>query len=173
MKQFSIIVAADEQGGIGRDGGLPWQLPADLRHFRTITTASAPDQQNAVIMGRKTWESIPERFRPLPDRLNVVLTRRNDYDLPANVLQCDGLRKALSCLSRQEGVDRVFVIGGSRVYDQAITLPQCRRIYLTRVHDTFDCDTYFPPIPSSFQLTDSPAEISESGTTISFHIFNR
>ena len=75
MKPFSIVVAIDRAGGIGREGKLPWNLPADMARFKEITQGEGG---NAVIMGRKTWDSIPEKFQPLPGRLNVVLTRRQD-----------------------------------------------------------------------------------------------
>lgn len=77
-KSLSVIVATTSRGGIGKDGALPWTLPEDMAHFKKVTTALPPgvvDRSNAVIMGRKTWESIPEKFRPLPGRINVVLTK--------------------------------------------------------------------------------------------------
>ncbi|MDE2222506.1 MAG: dihydrofolate reductase, partial [Candidatus Omnitrophica bacterium] len=73
MKNFSIVVAFDSTYGIGKDGRLPWRLAADLKRFKEITMEDGAARPNAVIMGRKTWESIPDRFRPLPGRVNVIL----------------------------------------------------------------------------------------------------
>ena len=78
MKPFSIVVAIDSQHGIGKNNDLPWHLPADLKHFKFITTNSAVGKRNVVVMGRKTWDSIPEKFRPLPNRTNVVLSKSAD-----------------------------------------------------------------------------------------------
>ena len=78
LHRFSVIVAATSSYGIGKDGGIPWRLPGDMKHFKAITNSCAPMKQNAVIMGRVTWESIPSKFRPLPGRMNVVLSRNPD-----------------------------------------------------------------------------------------------
>ncbi|MEC9071661.1 MAG: dihydrofolate reductase, partial [Myxococcota bacterium] len=83
MRSFAIVVAADEGWGIGKDGDLAWHLPGDMRWFREITTGKRTDDVlNTVIMGRKTWDSIPPRFRPLPDRHNVVVSRNRNLVLP-------------------------------------------------------------------------------------------
>lgn len=140
MREFEIVVAADEEGGIGRDGALPWSLPGDLALFRKLTTG---DGGNTVIMGRHTWESIPERFRPLPGRRNVVLSRRGVRGLPDGVLQADSLERGLE---QADPAGEVFVIGGGAVYREALALPACRRVHLTRVEGYFDCDTFFPAI---------------------------
>ena len=82
MIKFSLVVAMDEERGIGKQGTLAWRLPADLKHFKEITTeVKDMKKQNAVIMGRKTWESLPEKFRPLPQRLNIVVTTQPNYVL--------------------------------------------------------------------------------------------
>jgi len=80
-------VAFDSQYGMGKNGQLPWVIPQDLKHFKEISTAVInPANKNAVIMGRKTWESLPEKFRPLPGRVNVVLSKEGKLDLPSGVL---------------------------------------------------------------------------------------
>ena len=111
MRPFSIIVAFDSQYGIGKNGLLPWKLPLDLKHFKEITTAVAnPARTNAVIMGRKTWESLPQKFCPLPGRVNVVLSKEGKLSLPSEVFCSQSLEDALSRLS-SSNIENVFVIG--------------------------------------------------------------
>ncbi len=173
-KGFSIIVACDEQGGIGKGGALPWHIPSDLKHFKEVTTAPYGAAQNVVMMGRKTWESIPEKFRPLPLRLNVVITSQDNYALPAGVVQVDSLESGLNafCNTAREDVGAVFVVGGAQVYAEAIKHPLCERIYLTRVYGTFRCDVFFPEIPARFtKMTHSPKQ-KENEKMFSFSIIS-
>lgn len=150
---FSIIVAMDEKRGIGKNGDLPWRLPEDLKHFKNITIATDHSEcNNVVIMGRKTWDSLPLSFRPLPDRLNIVLSRNPDYDLN-DAIVCDHLDKALSlCENKtQEGiVDQVFVIGGGVLFEQAVQDSRCEKLFVTEINADFACDTFFPMIPLDF-----------------------
>ena len=172
MKNFSIIVALDEARGIGKAGILPWHLPADLRHFKEITTASRGGCLNAVIMGRKTWESIPGKFRPLPGRLNIVITSQTAYTFPQGVLRASSLENALEmlCVKEDVAVGDVFVIGGAQVFAEAIRHPLCERIYLTRIYGRFDCDVFFPEIPKKFLEADSSRKHQENEKIFSFII---
>ncbi len=119
---------------IGAGNRLPWRLPDDMRRFREITMGKP------VLMGRKTYESIPERFRPLPGRTNIVLTRQKDYDAPGCIV-VHSLPQALSTASENE---ELMVIGGALLYEQL--LPQADRIYLTQVDGEFEGDVYFPKL---------------------------
>lgn len=167
---LTLIVAATSKNlGIGKNGGLPWRLKAEMQYFARVTTrlptqyASAPkgEVQNAVIMGRKTWESIPKKFRPLRERLNVVLSSQVEGEgtkLVEGAIWMKSLEHALGTLEglradgkgeAQEGVPRIaraFVIGGAGVYKSALELPNsvADRVLLTKVHCDFDCDTFFP-----------------------------
>lgn len=147
-RPFAIVVAADEELGIGRDGDLPWHLPGDLAYFADLTRTAPEGRRNAVIMGRKTWESIPERFRPLAGRLNVVVTRAADYDLPGGARRAGGLESALVDLPPQTAA--VFVVGGSQIYALAIEHERCAEVYLTRVSGHHGCDVFFPPFEHRF-----------------------
>lgn len=143
---FAIIVAVDADFGIGKNGILPWQLPEDLKHFKTITATAAPNKKNAVIMGRKTWESLPAQFRPLPGRINLVLSRQTDLKLPEGVLLVENLESALKQLraSSDNLINKIFVIGGEQIFRQAAVHPACRKMYLTHISKSFDCDCFFP-----------------------------
>lgn len=147
---FSIIAAADEKNGIGIKGKLPWRLFKDLAYFQDITTGSG---KNAVIMGRTTWESLPKSSQPLKNRLNIVLTRKADMQLPKGVLKAGSIDGAL-VLAKENNAEQIFVIGGAQVYEQAIENPACARIYLTQVFGDFKCDAFFPKFdPAKFQKT--------------------
>jgi dihydrofolate reductase len=134
-----MIVAAAENGVIGREGVLPWHLPADLRRFKRLTTG------HAVIMGRRTWESIGGKA--LPGRRNIVLTRRRDYAAQG----ADVVHDLDEALARAEG-EEVFICGGGGVYRAA--LPRAHRVYLTRVHAEPAGDATFPDLdPHHWRLT--------------------
>ena len=97
MIPFNIIVAVDSKNGIGKKGNLPWSFSADMKRFKEITsTTKDKSKQNAVVMGRKTWNSIPEKFRPLPGRLNLVLTRSQQLFFPVDVMKANSLPEACS-----------------------------------------------------------------------------
>jgi dihydrofolate reductase len=150
--EFDVVVAADLSDGIGKDGQVPWHLPGDLAHLKRLTTETdVPGTHNAVLMGRVTWESIPDRFRPLPGRLNVVISRQINLALPPDVVRADSLSHALELARAPALVERIFVLGGAEIYRQALAMDGCRRIYLTRVLARHDCDAFFPAIPTRFR----------------------
>ena len=126
---LSLIVAAAENSAIGRGNDLLWHLPDDLKHFKRTTKG------HYVIMGRKTFES--QGKKPLPGRTNIVITRKKDYSAPKCIV-VSSLEKALDAVKKDE---EPFIIGGSEIYKKA--LAKVDRIYLTRVHATFDADTFF------------------------------
>ncbi len=167
MRPFSIIVAFDREYGIGIKGQLAWQLPSDLKHFKAITTTTTrSDQYNAVIMGRTTWDSLPEKFRPLPKRLNIVLTQNKQLTFPSGVIAAECLEQAL--VIEDPNVEHVFVIGGGQVYKAALEHPACRSIYVTHVKGDFSCDTFFPAISPQYMLISSSETLTENGITFQF-----
>jgi dihydrofolate reductase len=128
----SLIAAVGKDGVIGRDGGLPWHLPADLRRFRQLTTG------HHILMGRKTYDSIG---RPLPDRTTIAITRQTDYR-PPGILVAGSLDAALT-LAEQRGETEAFIVGGAEIY--RLSLPRADRLYLTEVASDVTGDTFFPP----------------------------
>ena len=185
-RTFQLVVAATKQLGIGRNGSLPWKLPGDMAYFKDITTKTADvRKQNAVIMGRNTWESIPPKFRPLKNRVNVVLTRKeldeNDSSSAngssraqqdSSVLKCNSLSSAMSLLTGvdyKDQLENIFVIGGGQVYKEAITAPECAVIHYTLIESDIDCDTFFPEIdPKLFALWSAAAPKSDNGIRYHF-----
>jgi dihydrofolate reductase len=173
MMEFDIVAATDEDRGIGRAGRIPWQLPGDLAHFRDLTT-SVP--RSAVVMGRTTWQSLPGSPRPLPGRLNVVLTRDPALQLPTDVIRGSNLGDALRSLrARFEAgrLARVFIIGGAEVFRHALPLPSCRRVHLTRVEGRFGCDTHLPPLPNHFVRLSASATMLHGDLRYRFETYDR
>lgn len=172
--EFDAVVAADLSDGIGATGGIPWKLPGDLAHLKRLTTDTAvPGTRNAVVMGRKTWDTIPDRFRPLPGRLNVVVSRQRHLLLPEGVKLAPDLEHALVAARAEPDVERIFVLGGGEIYRQCFELEGCRRIYLTRVLERFSCDTFLAPIPSRFRRESLLAEAAEGGLPYRIELWTR
>lgn len=156
-RTFSAIVSLNPASyGIGRNGQIPWRLKEDLEYFKNVTSTvkAGSGTVNAVIMGRKTWESIPAKFRPLPDRINVVVSRDSDIrdkdSFPDEVLTATSLDSALNTLSVDPKIADIFVIGGEALYREAVASPSCTKLYITEVFGTFtDLDTFFPAISAA------------------------
>lgn len=134
---ISLIAAVARNRVIGNAGRLLWHLPEDMKYFRE-TTRGKP-----VIMGRKTWESLPEAFRPLPGRQNIVISRNPAYLAPGATLAAS-LDEALQHASL---ADEVFIIGGAELY--RLALPLADRLYLTEIDADFEGDAYFPEVPAA------------------------
>ena len=160
MTPVSIVVARARGGVIGRDGDLPWHLPTDMKHFRTLTSG------HAVIMGRRTWESIPERFRPLPGRRNIVLTRRPGYEAPGAEVLSD-LGAAIAACDGD-----AFVIGGGQVYAEA--LPLATRAFVTEVEADVEGDAVFPALEAAEWAVAAESERhEENGLPFVFRTYER
>jgi dihydrofolate reductase len=130
--ELTLIVAAAENNAIGKDNKLIWHISDDLKRFKNLTKG------HHIIMGRKTFESFP---KPLPNRTHVVITRQNNYEVPSGVMVVNSLESALNAVKNDS---QPFVIGGGEIYKQAIF--KADKIELTRVHNTFEADTFFPDI---------------------------
>jgi dihydrofolate reductase len=144
MSEIILVVAVADNGVIGKDGAIPWHISEDLKRFKALTMG------HAIVMGRKTWDSLPRK--PLPGRANVVVTRQPDWN-------ADGAATASSLGQALDGTSGpVFVIGGAEIYELA--LPHARRIELTEVHRDFDGDATF-----AFDRTGWTETAREGGTT--------
>jgi dihydrofolate reductase len=133
------VAAVARNGVIGREGGLAWNIPEDMAHFKAVTAGGT------VIMGRSTWESIPKRFRPLPGRRNIVLSRQPGFGAPGAEIAASveaGLAMALKSPADAGSAATVFVIGGAQVY--AAALPLAHRLELTEIQHDFEGDAHFP-----------------------------
>jgi dihydrofolate reductase len=154
----SLIVAAAKNGVIGNKGKMPWRLPAESAYFRQTTL------DHPVITGRKNYEAMG---RPLPDRLNVVVTRQKDYQVPKGVIVVNSLQEALA-LPQITNEEEVFIIGGAQIYDEA--MPIADRLYLTVVHADVIGDTYFRYSPADWSLVKSERHEADSENKYAFTI---
>jgi dihydrofolate reductase len=163
---LSIIVAVSDNGVIGKDNDLIWHLPADLKHFKETTKG------HVVIMGRKNYESIPDRFRPLPGRTNIIISRNKKYDAKDCVL-VSSIGEAID-KAKAIGEKEAFIIGGGEIYRQSLTLSD--KIYLTRVHADFDGDTFFDDLDKGvWEIKDSLFRKADEKNKfdISFQIYEK
>lgn len=157
---IAVVVAYAENRGIGYEGELPWRLPGDLRRFRELTIGGT------VLMGRRTFQSLPDAYRPLPGRRNLVVSANPSF--AAVGAECFGdIATALEACG--EGC---FVIGGGTVYEQ--TLPLARRVYATEVAGSPLSDTWFPELPGDqWHRSERTAAIWENGTSYRFATYDR
>lgn len=144
---LSIIAAHDINRGIGFKNDLPWHLPKDLIHFKKITRGKS------VIMGRNTFDSIFARLsKPLPDRLNIVITSRKIDKQFSNLVTATNFDEALH-IAMKQNKNEIFVIGGASLYEATLSLAD--KLYITEVQSKFLCDTYFPEYKKNFKLVSS------------------
>ena len=160
---LSLIAALAKNRAIGKDNQLLWHLPEDMRHFRE-TTRGKP-----VIMGRKTWESLPDAFRPLPGRKNIVVSRN-----PAYQASGASLAGSLDAAIKQAGeAAEIFIIGGAELYCQA--MPLADRLYLTELAQNFAGDAFFPEAPLNTwqEISRQTAQSTANGLEFSFVVYQR
>ena len=156
-----LIYARAANGVIGRDNQLPWHLPEDMAHFKQLT------QGCPVVMGRKTWDSLSPRFRPLPGRTNIVVTRQADW-------QADGAQRAASladALAPWDAGQMVWVIGGAQIYAEALPLADC--VEVTEIDKNFDGDAYSPTLGAAWVESARSSHVSTNGLPFSFVTYVR
>jgi dihydrofolate reductase len=160
--RISLVAAVARGGVIGRDNAIPWRIREDMERFRAVTMG------HPVVMGRRTWDSLPDRFRPLPGRRNVVVTRNHAW-------QGDGVERAGSladALRLLDGATQVFVIGGAELYAEA--LPLADELLLTEIDAEVEGDTFFPSWDrAAFHEESREQHVSETGIPFSFVTYRR
>ena len=158
MTWVGLIWAETAGGVIGAEGGMPWYVPEDLAHFKE-TTQGAP-----VVMGRKTWDSLPERFRPLPGRDNIVVTRQQDWT-------AEGARRAATVSEAVRGQEKVWIIGGAEIFRQVIA--DADRLEVTELDLTVDGDTFAPPKTGWRVVDEGDWQTSRTGVRYRFLRYER
>jgi dihydrofolate reductase len=171
-KNVHLIVAVDKNNGIGKAGKLPWHFKKEMQFFKDTTSeAIHENKKNMVIMGRTTWESIDEKYRPLVDRENVVLTRNKHYKAPGATV-CYSLGEAIRKADLDEGIEDIFIIGGAQIFELA--LPISNAMYLTRIDKAYDCDTDFPDFKEFYPRDpENLGTKEEDGVSYTFHYYTR
>jgi dihydrofolate reductase len=140
--KVSLIVATGKNGEIGKNNDLIWHLPSDMKFFKNTT------QDHIVIMGRRNWDSIPAKYRPLTHRENVVLTRTAGYEAQGAKVFND-LEAALNYYDQPNEERTCFIIGGAQVYQLALDVESVEEMYISHIDEAFDADTYFPQVDFS------------------------
>ncbi len=166
---FDVVAAMDENRGIGIRGTIPWNIPQEMEYFHELTTTTTSNsKQNVVIMGRGTWESIPESHRPMNQRINIVLSHQK---LSLSIPVVSSITKALEYAESLPNVAKIFIIGGESVYKKAIHHPLCKNIYLTVIHDQFECDRFFPVVNETKFIENKIGEMHAEEKTLQKSIF--
>lgn len=175
---YYAIAAVSKNGGIGYKGDLPWRLKKEMEYFNRMTTqVNGENVQNAVIMGRSTWQSIPDKYRPLKGRVNVVISKTLS-NVPEGILLYPKLTDAVKSLHTNKKVEKLWVIGGAGLYNEAVKDKNCKRLYITKIDQEFLCDTFFPDfdLAEFCEINESnvPNEIQEDkGIKYEFKVFER
>lgn len=158
MKTVNLISAVCENNGIGIKGTLPWKLKKEMQYFTKLTTyTEASDCQNAVVMGRKSWESIPPKYKPLSGRLNVVIsTTQNNFT--DGVLSYKSVSEAIETLQAGfPNIETIWVIGGYGVYKEGLDKKLFDKLYITTIRKQFECDAFFPQFNlDDYQMIEEP-----------------
>lgn len=163
MKKVSMILATDSKNWIWKKNNLPWKIQNDMKHFQKITISTKdPKKCNALIMWRKTWESIAAKFRPLPGRVNCVLSRTVWLELDWGICFTN-FEDCFAELSQNEMIENIFIIGWSHLYNSLIDHPQVEKIYLTHVEWDFECDVFFNWVPRNFSLHKISSKQDQNG----------
>ena len=169
---MNIVVAACKNGGIGFKNRLPWKLSKEMKYFKELTIG---EKNNAVVMVRKTWLSIPEKNKPLPKRENIVLTSRTVQTRPwvdGDVSFMNSL-DSINYLYGPYTFDNIWIIGGAQLYNDTINNNMINSIFYTEIQAEYECDTFFPEIPKKFTNIYESNPIYDSGEMIKFKVFRR
>jgi dihydrofolate reductase len=166
-----MIAAIDKENGIGKNNDIPWHLPEDLRYFQSVSTGDGKNGRNVVIMGRITWESIPKNYRPLKNRINIVVSSQT-VDSCDHI--CRNLNQALNSVKEMVNINEIFVIGGEMLYRDAIDRKECQKLYITRINKDFNCDRFFPEIDEEvYKLTSKSLDYIKEDIKYNFLEYNR
>ena len=169
-KPIILIAAIDQNRGLGKNGVLAHSLKKDMQFFKQETSStSSPGLQNAVIMGRKTWESIPKKFRPLPNRTNYILSTQN-LNIP-NV--CHSLEDAIQKSNHNPLIEKIYIIGGSQIYNYCLQNNIPDKIILTQIQHDLQCDVFLNQLPNQYQQVSQSELFTENSMNFTFQTYQK
>lgn len=169
-----MILATDDKGGIGKEWKLPWHLPSDLKFFKEITTTTlSSKKKNLVVMWRKTWDSLPEKVKPLPWRENIILSKDPNYKAPEGVKAYNDISLIIKEYSERQDIETLFIIWGASIYADALKREIVDKIYLTKIIGDFNCDTFFTWVPGNYKLEGMSDTLQDNGIMYQWHTYER
>jgi dihydrofolate reductase len=168
------IVAVEKNFGIGKDGFMPWSFRKEMQHFTKITsTTQDPGNKNGLIMGSVTWDSLPEKYRPLPGRKNIVLARPEDnFHADGGEIK-NSFEEAIEYLKDDPNIENIFIMGGASVYRYAVENLDLDGLYITHIDKDYDCDTFFPRVPEGYGKMIDLGKDEEGGVKFEFKLYER
>jgi dihydrofolate reductase len=170
-KKIYIVVAVEKENGIGKYNKMPWHFCKEIKYFKKLTTETKDDSKiNMVIMGRNTWESIPEKHRPLPARKNIILTRNKDYKAE-DAIVANSMDEALEHAG--DNIENIYIIGGGGLFAETIKDSRLDGVYITKIQKDYDCDVYFPEIPEEFSEQTELGVDNEDGVDFVYYLYER
>lgn len=179
MKKIKMILAIDEKNWLWSNWNLAWKLSEDMKHFKKITSQTKDlGKLNAVVMWKKTRESIPSKNRPLSQRINCILSRTIKYEninskIDNFVLYFNSIDSCIWELIKKTNIENIFIIGWANIYNQFLTHPRLDEIYLTKISWDYNTDVFFDWIPSNFELIDEWEEKEENQIKFKFLIYKK
>lgn len=174
MKNSKIytIVAVEKNFGIGKNGFMPWSFRKEMAHFtKTTLNTKDPAKQNGLLMGWVTWESLPVKYRPLPGRKNVILSR-DPYEAPGEEV-FDDINAAIERLRQDSSIENIFIMGGASIYKYAVENLDLDGLYITHIDKDYDCDTFFPRVPGKYSKETILGEEEEGGVKFKFMLYEK
>lgn len=177
--KVNLILAIDKKNGLWKNNELAWGISEDMKYFKKITSQTQDlAKHNAVIMGRKTRDSIPSKFRPLSDRINCILTRKiKKSDIGSKiddfVLYFNSIEHCLSELESKQNLEKIFIIWWSQIYNQILKTEFVDKIYLTKIDWDFNCDVFFDWIPKNFIVESYTDKEEQNWIKYSFWVYKK
>lgn len=178
--KFDVILAIDEKNWLWKNNSLAWHIPSELKYFKDITTKTIDlSKFNAVVMWKNTWLSLPEKSRPLPNRINCILDRDlkiddyNNSSIDDFVLYYKSFEHCLADLKNKNNIENIFVIWWASVYNYVINNDNLDKIYITKVQWDYKCDVFFNWIPKNFILSSYSDEFEENNIKFIYEIYTK